>query len=301
MLLINDGSEDRSGEIAQQFADRYEQFHYFEKENGGLSDARNFGLQFVAYEYVAFLDSDDLIAENYFSVLLKKLEHRPDLIVFDIQAFDTNGAYTLKGLEIPGNLWTVQPNAVSKVYKRTLFDNVQFPKGIIYEDVGTIYKLIYYIKQFIYINEPLYLYRENREGSIMSTISPKVNDIYTALEDTYQFYKQRNALTSHNFEGLGYQYIKLLMWSNMYRQLKLYKLNYPSFYKKMRKTKKLMELRFDTWRSNKIMHQNATFFINRFGDNYIKRIDYLGRSFFHTLYVVIQLIIRNRLKLRSKA
>lgn len=301
VLLINDGSQDKSGQIAQNFANTYKQFTYIEKENGGLSDARNNGLQFVKYEYVAFLDSDDLIEENYFSVLLKQVEQNPDVIIFDIKAFDKHSEYILNGLEIPSNLWTVQPNAVNKVYKRNLFNNVLFPKGIVYEDVGTTYKLLFYIKHFIYINEPLYRYRENREGSIMSTTSPKINDIYIVLEDTYKFYKQNNALTANNLEGLGYQYIKLLMWSNMYRQLKFYKLNYLLFYKKMSKTKKLIDIRFDTWRTNKIIHENKAFFINRFGNNYIKKIDHLGKDFFGTLYVLLMLIVRNSLKLRSKA
>lgn len=300
VLLINDGSKDQSGEIAQSFANIYEQFNYFEKENGGLSDARNFGLQFAKYDYVAFLDSDDLIEENYFSVLLKQIEQNPDLIIFDIKAFDKHSEYILNGLEIPTNLWTVQPNTVSKVYKRTLFDDVLFPKGIIYEDVGTTYKLLYYIKHFIYINEPLYLYRENREGSIMSTISPKINDIYIVLEDTYKFYSQKNALTAYNLEGLTYQYIKLLMWSNMYRQLKYYKLNYTSFYKKMSTTKSLIDMRFETWRTNALLFKNKSFFIDRFGNNYIKKIDNLGKDFWRTLYVLSILIIRNNRKLRRK-
>lgn len=300
VLLINDGSKDRSGEIAQLFANKYEQFDYFEKENGGLSDTRNYGLQFVKYDYVAFVDSDDLLEENYFSVLLKQIERNPDCVIFDFNVFDNHNQYTLKGLENPDNLWTVQPNAWNKVYKRTLFDNVLFPKGIIYEDVGTTYKLLYYIKHFIYINEPLYRYRENRQGSIMSTISPKINDIYTVLEDTYKFYKQKNALTAYNLEGLGYQNIKLLMWSNMYRQLKFYKWNYPSFYKKMSKTKSLIDMRFETWRTNSIIVKNKAFFINRFGNNYIKKIDNLGKSFLGTLYVLSILIVRNSLKLRKK-
>lgn len=301
VLLINDGSKDQSGEIAKNFANTHEQFTYIEKENGGLSDARNYGLQFVKYEYVAFLDSDDLIDESYFTVLLKQIEQNPDLIIFDIKVFKKKKEHTLNGLEIPDNLWTVQPNAVNKVYKRTLFDNVLFPKGIIYEDVGTTYKLLYYIKHFIYINEPLYLYRENREGSIMSSISSKINDIYTVLEDTYKFYKQKNALTAYNLEGLGYQYIKLLMWSNMYRQLKFYKLNYLSFYKKMSETKHLIDLRFETWRTNNIVYENEAYFINRFGNNYIKKIDNLGKDFFGTLYVLLKLIVRNSLKLIRKA
>lgn len=299
-MLINDGSEDQSGKLAQKFANTYEQFNYFEKENGGQSDARNYGLQFVKYDYIAFLDSDDLLEENYFSLLLRQIVKNIDLIIFDFNVFDKHSQYTLKGLEIPDNLWTVQSNVWNKVYKRTLFDNVLFPKGMIYEDVEITYKLLYYVKQFIYINEPLYQYRENRAGSTMSTISPKINDIYNALENTYKFYAQKKALTKYNLEGLAYQHIKLLMWSNMYRQLKYYMWDYKSFYKKMNETKKLIDIRFETWRTNTIIFENEAYFINRFGNNYIKKIDNLGSNFLATLYVTSLLIIRNILKLRRK-
>lgn len=300
VLLINDGSQDHSGEIALNFSETYEQFNYYEKENGGLSDARNYGLQFVEYDYVAFLDSDDLVDESYFSVLLNYINERPDLIIFDLKIFNKNHQYIVSGLEVPDNLWSVQPNAVNKVYKRALFDHLHFPKGLIYEDVGTTYKLLYYVNHYIYINKPLYLYRENRQGSIMRTISPKINDIYLVLDDTYKFYLENNALTSHNLDGLGYQYIKLLMWSNMYRQIKFYKLNYLSFYKKMSNTKSLIDTRFETWRMNTLIKQNEAFFINRFGNNYIKRIDSLGKGFASTLYVLSILILRNSLKILRK-
>ena len=69
----------------------------------------------------------------------------------------------------------------------------------------------------------------------------------------------------------------------------------------MRKTKGLIDTRFATWRTNKIIYENEAFFINRFGKNYIKKIDNLGKGYFGTLYVLLMLIVRNSLKLRRKA
>ena len=235
IILVDDGSIDRSGEIAQRFVNQYSNFYYVSKENGGLSDARNYGLQYVKYNYVTFLDSDDYIAENYFSEVFEALQSQPDMIIFDWMDVGEND-YTniVKGMDFPDHLWTVQPSAWNKIYKTSLFNEVKFPKGKIYEDVGTIYKLLWYVKDYIYINKPLYKYRKNREGSILTTISPKINDIYDVLEDTYAFYKGNNAFSEKNVEGLCYQYVKILMWSNMYRQLKFYKFNFVGFYKKMK-------------------------------------------------------------------
>ena len=189
---MDDGSKDLSGEIAQSFVNQYANFQYVSKENGGLSDARNYGLQYVKYNYVTFLDSDDYIAENYFSEIFEALKDQPDMIIFDwMDVGEDDYTNIVKGMDFPNDLWTVQPSAWNKVYKTSLFNEVKFPKGKIYEDVGTIYKLLWYVKDYIYINKPLYKYRKNRKGSILTTISPKINDIYDVLEDTYSFYKEK--------------------------------------------------------------------------------------------------------------
>lgn len=65
VLMVNDGSTDNSGVICQQYADSDKRFRYFEKENGGLSDARNFGIKESKGEYITFVDSDDWITEEY--------------------------------------------------------------------------------------------------------------------------------------------------------------------------------------------------------------------------------------------
>ena len=294
IILVDDGSKDQSGEIAQSFAANYANFDYVMKENGGLSDARNYGLQFVKYDYVTFIDSDDYVDESYFNEVFKELQSQPDMIVFDWMDVGDDGYQNIvKGMDFPDYLWTVQPSAWNKVYKTSLFNDVKFPKGKIYEDVGTIYKLLSYVKDYKYINKPLYKYRKNRDGSILTTISPKIDDIYEMLEDTYSFYKKRNMLSQKNIEGLCFQYVKILMWSNMYRQLKYYKFNFVGFYKKMKLTRDLIYKYFANWKVNPFLLNHTNYFTNRFGENYINRMDHLGAGFFSTAYTVVILTLRN--------
>lgn len=69
ILLIDDGSKDNSGKICDVFANKFNNFKVYHKENGGLSDARNYGLKFAKGEYVTFVDSDDTVEKNYIEEL----------------------------------------------------------------------------------------------------------------------------------------------------------------------------------------------------------------------------------------
>jgi len=295
IILVDDGSQDKSLEIALKFVEKYSFFIYIRKENGGLSDARNYGLKYAEYDYVAFLDGDDCITEIYFVEVFEVMHSEPDIIIFDWMDFG-EGDYkqTVCGIELPEALWTIQPSAWNKVYKRSLFNEVSFPIGKIYEDVGTTYRLLHYVKNFVYINKPLYMYRKNRTGSILSTISPKINDIYDVLEETYLFYKEKKELSPYNLDGLCYQYVKILMWSNMYRQLKYYKLNIVGFHKKMKQTRSLIYTLFPDWKRNEYLLKKEDFFKGRFGNHFVERIDGLGKNIIKSILVTSVLILINR-------
>ncbi|MGE7759126.1 glycosyltransferase family 2 protein [Peribacillus sp. NPDC097895] len=293
IILVNDGTKDHSGEIAKKYSDIYN-FIYVEKNNGGLGDARNFGLQYAKYEYVAFIDSDDKVSENFFSDIFRTLKSKPDLIIFDwYDYFEDKEKKVVKGMENSQFLWTVQPSAWNKVYKTSFFRNFKFPKGKVYEDVGTIYKILSEVKVYTYLESPLYIYRKGRQNSLLTTISPKINDIYDVLEDTYNYYKDVVGKDKVIEEGLSYQYIKLLMWSNMYRQLKLYRFNIWGFYKKMKNTRLLINGKFPGWKKSVLLEKNSHFFIDRFGKGYISLIDKMGKNLFSTIYCLFIVILKN--------
>lgn len=298
VILVNDGTPDNSGEIAQRYADQYSNFLYVKKENGGLSDARNYGLTFVEYSYVAFLDSDDWIHPSFFNKIVEALEKNPDMVIYDyLNVKQQRESEKVNGMDLPEILWTVQASAWNKVYKTSMFEHVQFPKGKVFEDVGTVYKLLYFVEEYVYINECLYNYRQDREGSILSTISQNINDIYFALEDTHRFYSAQHALSGENEMGLAYQYVKLLCWSNMYRQLQYYTYNFGGFHRKMKETRQLVYARFPEWRENDYLKRNAVFFKARLGDGYIQQLDRLGKSPLGTLQTTVFLVTKNRKRL----
>ena len=76
LLLINDGSTDASTQICQEYVEKDDRIRYFEKENGGVSSARNFGIKHSRGEYITFIDSDDWIEPNYLEILYKTIKER---------------------------------------------------------------------------------------------------------------------------------------------------------------------------------------------------------------------------------
>lgn len=92
IILVNDGSTDNSGNIAKEYASKYkDKIIYLEKENGGLSDARNYGMKYATGEYIAFVDSDDYVDEQLYVKLLKYMKDQYDLIKMKIAIVDEEG------------------------------------------------------------------------------------------------------------------------------------------------------------------------------------------------------------------
>lgn len=189
IIVVNDGSPDNSQEIIDRYVKEYPdlvQGHI--KENGGLSDARNYGLQYATGEYIAFVDSDDYVDVTMYEKLYKKaIEEESDAVTCayfivneqkQTRKSAQKGTMHLYGKNIRENstmLITMAPYAWNKLIKRSIFEEtgIRFPKGIIFEDICTMYPLLLYCNKVSKVDEELYYYIEQREGSIMTTYSPK--------------------------------------------------------------------------------------------------------------------------------
>lgn len=145
-LLINDGSPDNSAEICREFVDKDARFRYFEKENGGLSSARNLGIEKSRGAYITFVDSDDWLDSDYLEVLYSKIvEYDTDFVIGSYKKFSmSDNCYYMHIWEQDyyEKIWTSQelitvlPNIENydssytvswgKLFKRSLFDEVLF-------------------------------------------------------------------------------------------------------------------------------------------------------------------------------
>ena len=182
IILVDDGSPDRCGEMCDEYKSKDERIKVIHKVNGGLSDARNAGLKIATGDFIGFVDSDDYVAsdmfERLFSICVKNnvkiagcdlayvydgSDAVPDCrstgeeIIMSSQAFFKKMLYVQEYLRT--GVW-------NKIYAAELFADVRFPKGKIYEDVGTMYKLIFQVKEIAYISYPGYFYLKAREGAI---------------------------------------------------------------------------------------------------------------------------------------
>jgi len=186
IILVNDGSTDKSGEIAKKNANHDSRIKYFEKKNGGLSSARNYGLNRATGEFIAFIDSDDWIEKNYVS---KNIEftrnYNCDMVISNIKYIYENGHIKSRVPQIKKNMVLNCKEAineqflgnmykfhiVNKFCKTSLYkdNNIFFPKDKIYEDMFTSYKLILKSKKIGLISDSLYNYLQDRKGSILNT------------------------------------------------------------------------------------------------------------------------------------
>lgn len=200
IILVDDGATDRSGEICDKYAKRYENITVLHKKNGGLSSARNAGMEIMQGEYVCFIDSDDSIAPNMISTLYNDIyANNADIscisflsIFPDRKVKNTELTRILvlsKKAALDCFLFNgyLTPCACGKLYKRELWENIKFPEGRLFEDQLTIYKVLDLAEKVVFNPEPKYFYLK-REGSIgHSKFNKKTYDLYQAINEEYDF------------------------------------------------------------------------------------------------------------------
>ncbi|MFH4451960.1 glycosyltransferase family 2 protein [Vibrio alginolyticus] len=182
LILINDGSTDTSGDLISSYSS-YSNIKVFHKENGGLSDARNFGLKHSSYDYVAFLDSDDILDKEALDAIFKLMYCDIELISFDVFRFEknSNSRRVINCEVVTKEGYASKPfYACNKVFKKSLFEKVTFPIGEKFEDISTIPLVISQIQTFAHISSSLYGYRV-RPGAITTTTENVEIEILNAL------------------------------------------------------------------------------------------------------------------------
>lgn len=220
IILVDDGSPDKCGIICDKYEKKDTRISVIHKKNGGLSDARNHGLKRATGEFIYFIDSDDFIEKD-------TLEHMMNNLNSTNSDISICGRYYLYGseivlkqrqnifLELDSEQAINKMNLIGyydvaswdKLYKRDLFENIQFLKGELSEDWFVTYKLFDRAKKIIYDSTPKYYYRQ-RSGSITHKKSINYNPIIASKEVLdfvgVKYPNSKNiAITAYVFANIG--------------------------------------------------------------------------------------------------
>ena len=203
IILVDDGSTDSSGAICDNFASIDNWIVVIHKNNGGLSDARNCGMDVSKGKLISFIDSDDFVEETYVETLFKLMnEQNADMSVLPLYPIDENNNHIGRKVtyekkyfnnktafenmfESNGLPWCAQ----AKLYKKEMFRGIRYPVGKLMEDKATTYKLFDKCNKIVFLDAPLYKYLV-RKGSIMrSSFSKKRMGSFKIQEELNDFIK----------------------------------------------------------------------------------------------------------------
>ena len=209
LILVNDGSTDRSLDICNEYEKIDNRIKVINKENGGLSSARNAGIEVAKGEYIAFVDSDDYINRNMYQVLYDNIiKADADISISNFEYVDENDDVnlnnkleniefmTFNNIEAMHQLYSGNNVqfivAWNKLYKRELFRELRYTEGRIHEDEFIIHKLLYNTNKVVYTPLRLYYYVQ-RIGSItQSTFNVKRLDAIYAFSERLKYFREKD-------------------------------------------------------------------------------------------------------------
>ena len=233
IVLVNDGSTDNSPNICKEYENRYNKVRYYSKDNGGLSDARNFGMKKAQGDYLIFVDSDDWIADETLKKFAKVLDTPVDVLITritevypdeirqmdaDFQQFidfpltqERAVEWIMKKTE---NSWP----AVKYIVSRDFIDrnNLKFKIGRLHEDLDWTSNLCVFATSYAGFGEEWYYHRMERKGSITNSI--KTKNITDTIEMTGDFFKNNRDTGSYTIS-----LIKERMMFSVYAKLNEFK------------------------------------------------------------------------------
>jgi hypothetical protein len=276
IIVVNDGSPDNSQLIIDKYSKKYPNIiKSYIKENGGLSDARNYGIEKASGNYIGFVDSDDYVDRQMFEKMYNKaIKDNLDIVVCDTINVYPDGHEEIRksNLEYSNNdiknYIIAPPMACMRLCNKKIFKDNKFKKGILYEDLEFTPSLVSLTNKIGFVNEGLYYYLQ-REGSIMkqSKFNDKQLDIFSVLE------KNRKYLYNDYKEEVEYLYITHLLRSATLRFLE-----YGDAEKYLHKINDTMKKYFPNWHENKYLKKSS---------KKLKLICYLA---YHKNYKTIKLI-----------
>lgn len=290
LILVDDGSPDNCGAICDEYAQKDARVHVIHQANGGLSAARNAGIEYCLSksesQYLSFIDSDDCVSLQYLEKLYQAaVDHQAEISICGYTSFSAqelpdysriifSGSLLLNKTQACRLLYECKSNhayfvvTYCKLYKAELFRNVRFPVGRIHEDQFTTYKLFYTANRIVEIGECLYGYFINENGIMRSPFSIRRFDDLFALDEAISFFRRHG----ENEICLAAQRRKEILWVQYSLQARE-----EGIYSKVPNRYKLPIYRVDRILTREWGHDRAEYYINQSFPTYVKIMAYLRK------------------------
>lgn len=255
IILINDGSTDESGHIAKIFEQKYPSlFKYFYKSNGGLSDARNYGIKKATGDFLMFVDSDDKLNKDILYKFFDIVNNQDvDLVVFNYSIYNEK---TILNKQIKNKktgylnkkeYLLMPPCAWNKIIKSEIMKKnfLEFPIGKWYEDRGLTGSYVKYVEKIYYLDDIGYLYR-SRDGSItnQNIYNTKMLDIFPIMDIVYDELKVTDYISELEYIFIDNLIVNFAISFLPYNQEK-------EIYKAI----DIVNKKFPNWRKNQYLKQ----------------------------------------------
>lgn len=226
ILVVNDGSPDDSQAIIDRYAERYpDKIVPLVKDNGGLSDARNFGIARATGEYLGFVDSDDWVDLDMYERLYDRAALTDADVVFHpityafsekyVRRYFTSalGLFGKSVAQSPRLLIYANSFAVNKIYRRDFWlrGGFEFPVGQAFEDSAVVYNILYAANKVEFVNIPFYFYERGRDESITNSSDQRVHDIFKSCASVLTFYRQQAEYNESMKDSVEYVCIKHIL------------------------------------------------------------------------------------------
>lgn len=243
VILVDDGSPDNCGKICDEYAEKDKRIHVIHQENGGLSAARNVGIEWAftnsSSKWISFIDSDDWVHPQYLEAMLEAVnENDINVCICGYLETKCERVHTEK-LKLAAQIWKtdkffMERNSNSiiawgKLYLKELFHEIRYPVGKIHEDAFTTYKILFQNSHIAFIDYPLYFYYVNRNSIMHRKFFLARYDAVQALEERILFFQESGKSELVKMSQIEFDITRAL-FSMMARKAKIYR-QVPSKYK----------------------------------------------------------------------
>lgn len=205
IILIDDGSTDSSGNICDSLKINDSRIRVYHKKNGGLSDARNYGISKAKGKFITFVDSDDIVSstiiEKMYNLIIK---HDADISIVELRHFCDDEDYYFDDEKNVKEFTSDEANcemlyqnsfsmsACGKLFKREIFDKLSYPVGMLFEDVAIMYKAFDFAKRIVYSDAKLYGYRHRSNSITTNSFSIRDLDIIIISNQILEYFMNKS-------------------------------------------------------------------------------------------------------------